>query len=193
MVYLMTDEKVVIVPEDMVTAPFSDTLKNKVYLQTLASNSSAFAGIDTQVLTIPQVQGSDGDTSKGSTGVIIGVVVGISVVVLGSGFAVYRWNKSQRNWEQWVQQQEPNAVTQGSPQKRMPMSEVTTPVVPVVAMQHSIPEIGGSNVQRMAGLPQFLLQYKDQVRSVLEDVSENEVPFADVTPMSTSELEPGST
>ena len=65
------------------------------------------------------------------------------------------------------------------------------PVVPVAAMQPSsnIPEIGGSNVQRIAGSTQFLVDYKDQTRSVQESVLGNQVPFADVAPAVASRIE----
>ena len=186
--YFVTNENAIIDPEDLVTAPFSGPFSNQAYLETLSTNSSAFAGIDTEEKTIPQLQESDPEGSNGSSGIIIGVVVGISVVVLLSGFAVYRWSKSQPNPEQQIQHQEPDAGIELP--RRTPPSEVT-PVVPVAARQPSIPVVDASDVRPMSGPTQFILQYKDQVRSVQEP---DDIPFAaDVTPVRTSGLDPEST
>ena len=190
--YYVADENTIIDPEALVTEPFRGVFRNQAYLETLARNSSAFAGINTQVITIPQLQKSDLEGSSGSLRIIIGVIVGLSVVVLLSGFVVYRSIKSGRNQEQHAQQQEPDAGIQDSPPTRRTAISEVTPVAPVARQLPSIVEIGGSNVQRMAGLPQFLLQYKDQARSVEENVSENAVPFAAIRPAAASRLEPTS-
>ena len=143
--YYVTNENAFIDPEALVTAPFSDPFRNRAYLETLARNSSAFAGIDTQVLAIPQLPDSTvtevmtEDTSDGSSGIIIGVVVSTAVVLMLCGFAGYRWNKSKKDQEHAP---EPDVAFQDPPPSR-PITGVA-PAAPAAAALEPIPEVGES-------------------------------------------------